>query len=144
MIDFVGQLSPVGKWRLCISDLVCFVLQIMLMGATLERQELLGHSTRPVKETPNQQTHDAEEAGLLSADPHSTGNFEMDVLPRTTVVPEGAVASHGSPDDGSANEDLSQYTGELSIATLNLLDIARSQWQPRSIDRNLMWLPQDR
>ena len=143
MIDFVGQLSPVGKWRLCISDLLCFVLQIMLMGATLEKQELLGHPTRPAKETPNQQTHDAEEAGLLSADPHSTGDFEMDVLPRATVVPEGAAASHESPDDGSANEDLSQYTGDLNIATLNLLDVARSQWQPRSIDRSAMWLPQD-
>ena len=136
MIDFVGQLSPVGKWRLCISDVLCFGLQIMLMAATLEKQELLGNSTRPVKETPNQQTHDAEEAGLLSADPSSTGDFEMDRLPRTTVVPEGTVANHGRPYDGSSNEDLSQYAGEVNIATLHLLDIARSQLQPRSISRS--------
>ena len=144
MIDFVGQFSPVGKWRLCIADLLCFALQIMLMGATSERQELLGHLTRPVKETPHQQTHDAEEAGLLSVDPHSTGDLEMDILPRTTVLPEGAVTSHESPDDRSSNEDLSQSTGEPNIATLNLLDIARSQWQPRSIARSAMWLPQGR
>lgn len=128
VMDFVGQLSPVGKWRLCITDVLCFALQIMLMGASLQKQELLGHSNRPVKETQNQQTHDAEEAGLLSADPNSTGDSEMDVLSRTTAVPEAAVASQQRPYDGSPNEDLSQYSGEQNIATLNLVDIARSQW----------------
>ena len=42
MIDFVGQASPVGRWRLLGGDVLCVGLQVVMMGLTVERMVVCG------------------------------------------------------------------------------------------------------
>ena len=48
LIDFVGQASPVGRWKLLALDLLCLVLQLVMMCCTLEKQILQGKRRRSV------------------------------------------------------------------------------------------------
>ena len=134
MIDFVGQLSPVSKWRLCTSDILCFAFQILLMSATLEKQGLLGDLALAPEETQTRQTHDAEEAGRLNADPGHEEDAEMHSLPRIPSVPRGAIADNVREvtlDEGPPYAHVPQDTGEQFIANFDVLGLVQNQWRLR-------------
>lgn len=158
LIDFVGQASPVSKWRLLALDLLTLVLQILTMAVTLEKQVLQGKrlpsaSIAALNEALDalgnqvrQQDHDAEERGVLSSGEPSTGEaIEMTVLGSTS---QGRV---GGEEDGERDELLgisdtedqrdehplnNFYTGEYVVARLPILDTIRTQWRLRTISAN--------
>lgn len=71
LIDFVGELGPVSKWKLLLLDIFVVVLQVLILGATLEKRELRSAMSRPVnigstenRDTLSRQDLDAEEQGI--------------------------------------------------------------------------------
>ena len=147
MIDFVGQSSPVSRWRLLGLDALFLALQVLMLGLTREKQKILAMTTSEVSGTSNGaqalQDHDAEEAGLLRSDLDMGENIEMQafsVSPRdhTDEDERGQrnVAFDGAEDrDGEDSLD-NHYTGEHMVANLDIFETIRTQWQIRSINMN--------
>jgi len=144
LIDFVGQKSPVGRWKLMGIDFLVLTLQILMLGITRtsraidtdsERSGIVGEVTDDQR-----QDHDSEERGILrqpAQDPSAVGAFEMQDLRHISEQTAG---------DGDAERDelLWQpdgiearhqhhldhyYAGECMIANLHIVETIRAQWQ---------------
>ena len=143
MIDFVGQASPVGRWRLLSEDLLVWALQIIILGITLERRGLdkvegSGADTQ-TREGLNEegQDHDAEERGVLRRGDEDADGIEMrDLRPlpggRTDRdadrEQEGLLRADGDSGGRHKHPLDSFYTGNHVVADLHILDTIRAQW----------------
>ena len=145
MIDFVGQVSPVSRWRLLALDALCLALQVLLLGFTLEKQKLLGITQPQDAESRvrahTTQDHNAEEAGLLRSDLGTTENIEMQTLPRHAGFHvyaqdhEQISTALDSLEEFQDEDSLGNfYTGEHIVANLLIPEIIRTQWQVRSVN----------
>ncbi|MCJ1272505.1 hypothetical protein MMC21_000291 [Puttea exsequens] len=143
VIDFVGQASPVGRWRLLSEDLLVWALQIIILGITLERRGLdkvegSGADTQ-TREGLNEegQDHDAEERGVLRRGDEDADGIEMrDLRPlpggRTDRdadrEQEGLLRADGDSGGRHKHPLDSFYTGNHVVADLHILDTIRAQW----------------
>ena len=135
LIDFVGQTSPVSRWRLLSFDLVCLALQILMMAVTLEKHRVTGARDPLGADNVTRQDLDAEEAGLL----RSNDTFEMQDLRSGTVsgsTPDvgvsnvhGATAAQQNETSMTGHPSDSFYTGEHVVANLHIPAIVRKQWK---------------
>lgn len=122
IIDFVGELGPIWKWRLVVMDLLILGLQLIMLAATLEKfsQKV---SQPAVEGLMNTQDHDAEERGVIRSEngraeepegAHAEAHAEASIFERST-------ASVGHALDAS-------YSGEYELTNLSLLGTLRRQW----------------
>lgn len=143
MIDFVGQKSPVGRWRLVGLDLLVLVLQLVILGVTLERTGVkagdeAGQSTQDAA-IEIRQDHDAEERGVIRED--SSNDIEMQDLQHTSSGRTGGDEDRERDEllEADANSEQQSrhpldpfYTGNHVIANLHILDTICTQWQASS------------
>ena len=147
LIDFVGVLGPVGKWKLVGVDLLVCVLQCCILAVFLERAAMRGEGlvarsgnvTGPVGDAVPifGQDHDSEERGMLRTDPNLTGDIELQTLgpSNSNNISDAeernelpAEASPSTPHD-SKDHPLDTYnTGEHVVVSLHILDTLRRQW----------------
>lgn len=146
IIDFVGQASPVGRWKLIGLDLLCLVLQVTMMSLTLEKQFLQGKkrghgsASRSALEASQVQDLDAEERGVLGFD--SSNGIELQELR------SGSQGRTGADEDRERDELLGHelqeeerdehpldtfYAGDHVLVKLHLLDSIRAQWRVSSL-----------
>ncbi len=149
LIDFVGQEGPISKARLIFLDFLTLALQLLVLAAFLERQNLRTPMTSPgatsttaaaanTESTSEGQDHDSEERGLLRSDSNHLEDIELQPL-------TSSAGRTGGDEDGERDELLSEsqhldvqnsinhpldafYTGEHVITDLHILDSIRNQW----------------
>ena len=146
MIDFVGQASPVGRWRLVGLDILILALQILILEVTLERRgikpidEVVAGVAQAVPE--NRQDHDSEERGMLRPSADTGEDIELRDLQHTSTGRTGADEDRERdellPLDGSSEPRNHHpldpfYTGEHVIVNLHILDTIRAQWQASGV-----------
>lgn len=116
-IDFVGQLTPISKWRLVFFDSLIFFLQTVMLTATIARERIKNPtSTLSVAA----QDHDAEERAVTTSDNPATSDVEegMEMVSLLAEQPEDSSMTR-HPLDGF-------YTGNVMVLELNLVqDIKR-------------------
>ena len=141
IIDFVGQTSPVSRWRLLGLDLLCLALQVLMLGVTLEKRGVQGISSAMTTQQGRRQDHDAEEAGTLRSDPMVTEDIQLQTLRPIFTSRQDNTTSDESADLLDTNGELDDahaldtyYTGEHILANLHILDTIRTQWQSRSVN----------
>ena len=145
LIDFVGQKSPVARWKVMVLDLLVLALQVLVFGVTVERRAIRsqGESPANVEEVANEQTqdYDSEERGMLRQDSSTVEVFEMQDFQHTSWRTSSSVdrgrdelLQHPSSSESRNHHPLeSYYTGQQVIANLHLIDLVRTQWQARGI-----------
>lgn len=150
LIDFVGQEGPISKSRLFLLDILTLALQLLVLTAFVERQNLRTSMTNSgassdaetaiVDETSLQgQDHDSEERGVLRSDPSTSEDIELQPL-------HPSAGRTGGEEDGERDELLLEspglnsqnsithpldafYTGEHAVTDLHLLNAVRTQRQ---------------
>lgn len=150
IIDFVGQASPVSRWRLVGLDTLCLVLQVVMMCLTMEKQRVQGwrKSSGPISgsavdaaaEPRSGQDLDAEERGVLGSE--QAGGIEMQELG------PGSQGRTGGDEDRERDElfahELQEeerddhpldvfYNGDFVLVKLHLLDTLRTQWRTSNV-----------
>ena len=164
ILDFVGQLGPSSKFHMVTLDALILALQLVMLSAFIERQNLrqaLAAASERGINTPNTlhagsgsrsngsipQDHDHEERGLLRSDPHALDDIELQ--PLTTA---GSATHASAEESGEADERLTstrniRHTdahifdafncGQMTVADLHVLDTVRSQYTANlNRDRN--------
>lgn len=139
LIDFVGQESPVSRWRLLALDALVFALQILILGATLERKKLAVENvdvlTEEVEEA--RQDHDSEERGMLRRDNTVQEGIELQDIRHTSSGRTGGDEDRErdelpESDEGTEPRDrhpLDPFlTGQAVIVNVHVIDTIRSQW----------------
>lgn len=139
VIDFVGQLSPVRRWRLLGTDLLLLALQILMLGMTVERRALKdGNNAAPNDASVREETrqdHDFEERGELR---QSSSDIELQDLRHHSSARSGAgedserddlLESESGPQGAKQHPLDPFYTGEHVIADLHILHTIRAQWR---------------
>ncbi len=146
VIDFVGQRSPVGIWKLVGLDILVFALQILVLGVTLERRgitkvdEVIQSAVQVVTE--NGQDHDSEERGVFRQATAAGDDIELQDLQHAPSGRTGGDTDRERDElllpDGSSEPRVHHpldpfYTGDYIIANLHILDTIRAQWQASGI-----------
>ena len=153
IIDFVGQASPVSRWKLVGLDMLCLVLQVVMMCLTLEKRNLqgkkkvMGAVNRSVIDVVGErrigQDLDAEERGVLGSD--NAGDIEMQDLGRTSRGRTGGdedrerdeLLAHDLQEEERDDHPLDTfYTGDRILVKLHLLDTIRLQWRTTNVSPN--------
>jgi hypothetical protein len=143
LIDFVGQLGPISKFRLVFLDILMVALQIVMLGISQTRADvedsLESHEGEPT-ETSGQDL-DAEERGVHREEGiEMTGDSGMEL--RDLSAPE----VQGTDDDGegldllsaeledSAKHPLDSFNnGEAVVAEVYILDLIKSRLSKRGM-----------
>ena len=145
LIDFVGQKSPVGRWKLIGLDLLVLALQVLIFGVTAESrvESVTSQRSQNVEngEQEERQDHDFEERGVLRREPNIVENFEMQDMQRISARMHGdedrervELLQQPSNTDPRSHHPLEPfYTGEYLIANLHLMEAVRTQWQINGI-----------
>ncbi|KAL8718520.1 MAG: hypothetical protein Q9225_004350 [Loekoesia sp. 1 TL-2023] len=140
LIDFVGQKSPVPRWRLVAYDLLILVLQLVMLGVTVEKKNMdvsetvsAGGSERRREE--ERQDHDFEERGVRRSEEGMQGIEMQSLRPRA----EGRT---GGEEDGGRSELLAMnestgheypgdafYSGQFIVANIDIVNTVREQWR---------------
>lgn len=139
MIDFVGQASPVSKWKLMGLDALVTALQVLILSVTLERRRVSNNSAEGVDQmaSDTRQDHDSEERGILRQDASTIEDLELRDLPHASAGRTGGDQDR-ERDELLLHSDLglpdhhpldSYYTGENIIVNLHIVDTVRAQWQ---------------
>ena len=162
IIDFVGQASPVSRWRLVGLDTLCLVLQVVMMCLTLEKQSLQGRrrakspgrmdrsDANASEEVAGRRSQDldAEERGMFGSE--NAGGIAMQDLSSSSPISSGPATRGrtGGDEDRERDELLAHelqeeerddhpldifYSGDYTLMKLHLLDTIRSQWRTSSI-----------
>ncbi|EGD92182.1 hypothetical protein H112_00256 [Trichophyton rubrum D6] len=138
-IDFVGQKGPTSKLQLLAVDLLVICLQILMVGAILEKEKVsaLISSRRTAESIPSstvpEQDHDSEEQGLLrssqnlSSQEDDMGNRQVSGLELSNLGGERGVNAV----IGMHPRDYF-HSGEALIMNLNIGRTLRQQWQSRT------------
>ncbi|KAG8526912.1 uncharacterized protein KY384_008341 [Bacidia gigantensis] len=133
MMDFVGRSSPVSKWRLLSLDLLCLVLQAVLLSVMFEKQEDLGYQNSERAVAGEAQDHDAEEAGLRRSTELPQAYELQDMRPDAEnsigIDAEGEEGLEAFGKDGESHALDRFYTGDHKIVDLHLLRDLRAQWK---------------
>ena len=154
-IDFVGQKGPVSKIWLVALDLVILIIQVVMLGALLEREKTKALITssrstssstaEPTQETANSQDHDSEERGVLR--PQSPqrprpedGDIELDDLRPSQGDSNSSdesderqelLAEPGEEDNGSGDihprDPFSR--GDFVVLDMGIITTLRKQWR---------------
>ena len=139
MIDFVGQESPVSRWRLLALDVLVLALQVLILAVTLERKKLeLEDRDILVEEIEGaRQDHDSEERGVLRRDDNNQGDIELQNIHHTSSGRTGGDEDRERDElleSDRSTEPRDQHpldhtmTGQAVIVNVHVLDSIRSQW----------------
>lgn len=142
VIDFIGQRSPVGIWKLVGLDILVFALQVLVLGVTLERRGTTkaDEVTQGIVQlvTEPRQDHDSEERGIFRQATAAEEDIELQVLQDTSSSGTGRDTDRGRDElllpDGSSEPRVHHpldpfYTGNYIITDLHILETIRAQWQ---------------
>lgn len=145
LIDFVGQKSPVSRWRLVGLDLLVLLLQVLMLGITLERRAAKagGEAVEAVEgvATEPQQDLDSEEQGVLRQDrldPENVDGIELQDLHHSSSGRTGGDEDRERDELLAADTETGQadqhpldhyYTGEKVVADLHIVETIQAQWQ---------------
>ena len=146
VIDFIGQTSPVGRWRLVGLDIIVLALQVLILGVTLERRgtkstDGMVNGVAQVG-TENRQDHDSEERGILRQDTDTGDDIELQDLQHSSAGRTGGDEDRERDElisPGGTSEPYNQhaldpfYTGGHVVANLHILDTIRAQWQASGV-----------
>ena len=140
LIDFVGQESPVSRWRLLVLDAMVLALQILILAVTLERRKVAVESGGVLVEeaVEARQDHDSEERGMMRRDDTIQDEIELQDIRHTSSGRTGGDEDRERDElldpDGS-NEPRDQHpldpylTGQAVIVNVHVINTIRSQWQ---------------
>ena len=140
LIDFVGQESPVGRWRLLVLDIIILAIQILILAVTLERRKLTVDYDNLVGEEVEEarQDHDSEERGILRRDNTVQDGIELQEIrhnsPGRTGGDEDRERDELLEPDGINNSQHQHpldpfLTGQAVIVNVHIFDTIRSQWR---------------
>lgn len=139
VIDFVGQESPVSRWRLLALDALVLALQVLILAVTLERKKLESEDRDNLVEEIEEarQDHDSEERGILRRDDNNQGDIELQDIRHTSSGRTGGdedrerdelVASDRSTEPRDQHPLDFTMTGQAVIVNVHVMDSIRSQW----------------
>ena len=139
LIDFVGQESPVSRWRLLVLDAMVLALQILMLAITLERRKLaVEYGDVLVEEVEEaRQDHDSEERGMMSRDGTVQDDIELQDIRHTSSGRTGGdedrerdeLLDHDGTNQQGDRHPLDPFlTGQAVIANIHVIDTVRSQW----------------
>ena len=139
LIDFVGQESPVSRWRLLVLDAMVLALQIFILVVTLERRKVAVEQDVLVEAVGNaRQDHDSEERGMLRRDGTVHEDIELQDIRHTSSGRTGGDEDRERDElhdpDGS-DEPRNQHpldpflAGQALIVNVHVIDTIRSQWR---------------
>ncbi len=138
LIDFVGQESPVSKWRLLALDVLVLALQVLILAVTLERKKLGVDGDVLVEEVEEaRQDHDSEERGMLRRDETAQDGIELQNIRHTSSGRTGGDEDRERDellDSDESTEPREQHpldpflTGQAVIVNVHVMDTIRSQW----------------
>lgn len=139
LIDFVGQESPVSRWRLLVLDALVLALQVLILVVTVERKKLAVESgdvvVEEVEET--RQDHDSEERGMLRRDDTVQEDIELQDIWHTSSGRTGGDEDRERDElleSDESTEPRDQHpldpflTGQAVIVNVHVIDTIRSQW----------------
>lgn len=143
LIDFVGQESPVSRWRLLILDALVLALQVLILAVTLERKNLAVENGDVLVEEVEEarQDHDSEERGMLRRDDTAQDGIELQDLRHTSSGRTGGDEDRERDellDSDERTEPRDQHpldpflTGEAVVVNIHIMDTIRSQWRRRA------------
>ncbi|KAM0799335.1 hypothetical protein BDR22DRAFT_856273 [Usnea florida] len=138
LIDFVGQESPVSRWRLLALDALVLALQVLVMAVMLEKRKLAVEGEDVVVEEVEEarQDYDSEERGMMRQYTMQDDIELQDMRP----TPSGRT---GGDEDRERDELLESeessvgrdrhpldpfLTGQAVIVNVRVIEIIRSQW----------------
>ena len=138
LIDFVGQESPVSRWRLLALDALVLALQVLVMAVMLEKRKLAveGEDVMVEEVEEARQDHDSEERGMMrqytmqddielqdmrQTSPGRTGGDEDRERDELLESEESAAGRDRHPLDPF-------LTGQAVIVNVRVIDTIRSQW----------------
>lgn len=139
LIDFVGQESPVSRWRLLVLDTLVLTLQVLILAVTLERKKLaIENGDAPVEEIQEpRQDHDSEERGMLRRDESVQNDIELQDIRHTSSGRTGGDEDRERDellDSDESTEPRNQHpldpflTGQAVIINVHVIETIRSQW----------------
>ena len=140
LIDFVGQESPVSRWRLLVLDGIVLALQMLILAVTLERKKLAAEYVSALVEEVGQegQDHDSEERGMLRRDDATRDGIELQEIRHASSGRTGGDEDRERDellDPGEGNERRESHpldpflTGQTVIVNIHVVDTIRSQWR---------------
>lgn len=139
LIDFVGQESPVSKWKLLVLDTLVLALQVLILAVTLERKKLAVQNGDVLVEEVEEarQDHDSEERGMLRRDDTVQDGIELQNIRHTSSGRTGGDEDRERDElleSDESTEPRDQHpldpfiTGQAVIANVRVIDTIRSQW----------------
>lgn len=139
LIDFVGQESPVSKWKLLVLDTLVLALQVLILAVTLERKKLAAENGDVLVEEVEEarQDHDSEERGMLRRDDTVQDEIELQDIRHTSSGRTGGDEDRERDElleSDESTEPRDQHpldpfiTGQAVIANVRVIDTIRSQW----------------
>ncbi|KAI4154812.1 MAG: hypothetical protein LQ340_001418 [Diploschistes diacapsis] len=131
LIDFVGELGPISRWRMLLIDTLIALLQIVILGVTLERRDLRiamnspSSTTAGLAGTPlgaslifSAQDLDAEEQGIRRSQEGIGDTFEMVALNKNAESDEAFL----SPRRRNEHALDAYYSGDVVIAHIDFTE----------------------
>lgn len=140
LIDFVGQESPVSRWRLFFLDALVLALQLLILAVTLERKKLAvenGDDLVEEVEAESRQDHDFEERGMLRGNDIVQDDIELQDLRHSSSGRTGGDEDRERDEllgSDESTEPRYQHpldpflTGQAVIVSVHVMDTIRSQW----------------
>lgn len=139
LIDFVGQESPVSRWRLLFLDALVLALQLLILTVTLERKKLAVENGDDLVEEVEEarQDHDSEERGMLRRDNTVQNDIELQDLRHASSGRTGGDEDRERDElleSDESREPRDQHpldpflTGQAVIVSVHVMDSIRSQW----------------
>lgn len=139
LIDFVGQDSPVSRWRLLGLDTLVLALQVLILAVTLERKKLAVENGDVLVEEVEEarQDHGSEERGMLRRDDTFQDDIELQEIRHTSSGRTGGDEDRERDDLLETDESIEPrdqhpldpfLTGQAVIVNVNVIDTIRLQW----------------
>ena len=130
LIDFVGELGPVSKWRLLLFDIFILLLQVLMLGATLEKRDMklamsnMGYAEASGnRETSTRQDLDAEEQGIRRS---QDGNLDGPGLSASHTEEMDEAFEASNPRDEHYLD--AYYGGQFVIFNFHVVETIRMAW----------------
>ena len=138
LIDFVGELGPISKFRLALFDLIVMALQFIMLPAVLARRELKGviegslasTNRRPSNDLGSMHTRrdiDAEEQGIRRDNMLVEEGIELEPLRNDMEY----YAEFNSSTRHTEHHLDAFNSGQLVIVDLHVVDTIRTLWRQR-------------
>ena len=139
LIDFVGQESPVSRWRLLALDALVLALQVLILAVTLERKKLAVENRDVMVEEVEEagQDHDSEERGLLRRHNDIQNDIELQEIRHAWSGRTGGDEDRERDELLESDESTKPrdqhpldpfLTGQAVIVNVHAIDTIRSQW----------------